>query len=235
MDLGVSCHVFGNLLWDILEDDLPGNRDAGMILLNRIITCIYNENGTPSNDRIPKLESSDLAKSNEFYPWLKHVKGRRVRKFAAVALRLAEDHKSNLVRTHHRYECVKALNDVYDMCDRSETRWPHDVQTRFSDAMLALLGHYGWLAKDAMSRGLRRYSIVQKHHLAAHLPEQAKWIAPRCSWTYGSESFMGLCAKITASCMKGVQAASVSHKFVEKFSMAFHLMLNDLIVFGDTE
>eukprot|EP00959_Pyramimonas_sp_CCMP1952_P370751 7764986-Pyramimonas_sp.AAC.1 len=102
------------------------------------------------------------------------------------------------------------------MCDRQEHVWPDDVHNDFARAVEALLGHYGWLAKNALNRGVKRYSIVQKHHLAAHLPDQSQWLAPRCCWTYGSESFMGLCKKICASCVKGTPAASVSPKFMEK-------------------
>ncbi|CAK0841204.1 unnamed protein product, partial [Prorocentrum cordatum] len=77
LDLGVACHLYGNLMWEILEDELPGNREASTATLNKAITHAYNELSVPAAQRIPKLDATDIAKSNEVFPLLKHVKGRK--------------------------------------------------------------------------------------------------------------------------------------------------------------
>ena len=67
----------------------------------------------------------------------------------------------------------------------------------------SFLVNYGWLAKNAMKEKKLNYSVAQKHHLLAHLPEMAKGLAPRHYWCYGSKSFMGLCVRLAASCAYG--------------------------------
>jgi hypothetical protein len=48
-----------------------------------------------------------------------------------------------------------------------------------------------------------RYSMVTKHHYAVHLVQQAKYLAPRYTWTYGGETFMGIIASLTQACVRG--------------------------------
>ena len=90
LDLGVSCHVVGNLLWEIIEDSKPGSRNSNMSCLNAEIQEIYQELGIPSGTRLPNLKwKSDLATGANDYPCLKHQKGRRIRHFMPVAVELA--------------------------------------------------------------------------------------------------------------------------------------------------
>ena len=86
----MSCHVVGNLLWEIIEDCKPGSRDSGMSCLNAETQKIYQELGIPSGTRLPNLKwKSDLASGVNEYPCLKHQKGRRIRHFTPVAVELA--------------------------------------------------------------------------------------------------------------------------------------------------
>jgi len=60
VDLGVACHAFGNLLWEIVEDHLVGNRITSMQELYELITNCYDGLGVPAKHRIGKLKQTNL-------------------------------------------------------------------------------------------------------------------------------------------------------------------------------
>ena len=76
-----------------------------------------------------------------------------------------------------------------------------------------------------LKKGLRRYSLVQKHHKLNHLLAQAHHIHPASAWCYGSESFMGIIKQISSSCTWGTPAHKVTGKVLMKFRLVFHLLL----------
>ena len=55
-------------------------KKAGVVELNRWVAAKYQELGVRAGDRIPRLNPSDIFTDD--FPCLRHVKGRRVRKFA---------------------------------------------------------------------------------------------------------------------------------------------------------
>ena len=102
---------------------------------------------------------------------LRHVKGRRVRRFAPVATKLAATLATDEKGKHILALC-KAMEEAYNLCDKKEFVWEMGDRQKFESTCEALLAHYGWLAKDSMKRGEHMWSIVQKHHLLAHFPSQ---------------------------------------------------------------
>ena len=80
VDLGVSMHVVGSVLWDLIEDKMEGsNRPARCVALNRLITQAYNDLGAPASDRVGVLKLTDIGDSTTEFPVLKHCKARKVR------------------------------------------------------------------------------------------------------------------------------------------------------------
>ena len=56
----VSCHIYGNLLNDIIVEELPGSWEPSLVALNKQIAQISAEIGLPASKRIPKLIKSDI-------------------------------------------------------------------------------------------------------------------------------------------------------------------------------
>ena len=108
-------------------------------------------------------------------------------------------------------------------CDRPDMFWSTETQETFTASVKALLAHYSFLARHSVSNSLCRYSIVQKHHLLAHFHKDTKYLAPRCYWTYGSESFMGILVNLDASCTRGTPAEAVALKIMTKYRLALFL------------
>ncbi|CAE7266703.1 unnamed protein product [Symbiodinium sp. CCMP2592] len=173
--------------------------------------------------RLPKLNKTDIV-TPKGYPVLKHIKGRKVRHFAGVAVAMAKLY-SKSKKGQHRLALCQAAETFYNICDRPE--WVYDDRThrQLERCIAALLSHYGWLAKNAMQLGVMQYSIVQKHHLLAHYSDQCWSMSPRCCWAYGPESFMGIVKRIAVACCRGTPAHMQPKKILQKFSLSFDLLL----------
>ncbi|CAE7557610.1 unnamed protein product [Symbiodinium natans] len=213
----LKAHLFGNLLYDLGQDELPGSS-----LLERIMET-YVELGIPANRRIPKIAKTNLVGASD-YPCLLHIKGRKIRDFADVAVVLANKF-TGMEEGRHRAEACKAMKTLYDLADRKEWFWSSKNHEKFDKAVHAFLSHYAYLAKAAFRKGKTRYSIVQKFHLLAHFPEQCRWATPRTCWTYGPESFMSIVKRIASSCDRGTAAWQVPEKVCSKFALFHDLIL----------
>lgn len=231
LDLGVSSHVFGNLFNDIIVDHLHMTRPRALEELNKLIHQEYNALGIPASSRIPHVTFSHYR--NTPYPCLTHIKGSRIRVFAPVALALAERFRDDDDRrTLHRLMMVRALCTCYECIHlENEVVWPADVFSKFQKAMVSFLAHYHWLARWSMTTAGKeyRYSMVTKHHYAAHFEQQAKYLSPRLTWTYGGETFMGLVASLTQACVRGRKSTIVGKAVVKKFIYAKMLRLSGLV------
>lgn len=229
LDLGVTSHAVGNLLWELCVDSLEGNRPEALTQLNKLIVECYDKLSVPKGKRFPTLTYQHFNASANTYPVLKHLKGRRIREFVPVALLLSERFRGDgREGRDHRYAMFQSLDLLYNIIDKPQldmSRKDHDL---FSDAVNRFLLHYSVLAKLAVQAKRFRYSLVPKHHYLAHLPEQAKFLAPRASWTYPSESFMGNVAALAQSCLRGTPSWAVSQTLMLKYRMGAHLRISGL-------
>ncbi|CAE8733253.1 unnamed protein product, partial [Polarella glacialis] len=117
LDLGVASHAIGNLLWEICVDHLPGNRAVALATLNKKIAEIYIELNVPKSKWIPALTYKHFNATASTYPNLKHMKGRRIREFVPVALKLAQEFCADDEHTQHRLEVFKSLDTLYNCID----------------------------------------------------------------------------------------------------------------------
>ena len=228
LDLGVSCHIVGNLLWELIEE-MPYNRDISMRKMNEKIQKTYESEGIPAMDRLHAISHSDLRKKAEEYPILKHQKGARVRKFIPVACRLAGEKRDDSDHGKHRHELLLALKEMYELLGKEGFKWQTQEHAKFQAACEKCMKHYQWLAKEAVSKKEFLWSVVQKHHMSQHLVEQSKFIAPKHFHTYGSEGFMKTMKKLAGACLNGTPGHKVPQALLVKYRFFWHLMLSGLI------
>ena len=150
-DLGTAAHLYGNVVNDLVTEHLPGRFAESLVTLNSIVSDLYSELDIPSARRISKLLKSHVF-SQSSYPCLKHIKGRRIRHFADVAVKLCGLYNVSS-KDKHREAACKAMKIIYDMADRPEFVWPKKEQKVFDAAIQKYLGHYQWLAKHAYLKG----------------------------------------------------------------------------------
>ena len=217
LDLGVSCHIVGNLLWELIEE------------MNEKIQKTYESEGIPAMDRLHAISHSDLRKKAQEYPILKHQKGARVRKFIPVACKLAGEKRDDSDHGKHRHELLLALKEMYELLGKEGFKWQTQEHAQFQAACEKCMKHYQWLAKEAVSRKEFLWSVVQKHHMSQHLVEQSKFISPRHFHTYGGEGFMKTMKKLAGACLNGTPAHKVPQAIVVKYRFFWHLMLSGLI------
>ena len=228
IDLGCAAHLYGNLVWDLVEDHTEGpNRIAKLAKVNKSIEETYKSCKIPASRRLQRLNMSDVCMGGEEFPVLKHCKGRRIRYFSKVAVKLAAAHATT-PWGQKRLAALQGMDMAYDSADSST--WGLEEFKKFKRGCEQFLGNYGWLAKQAMKQGLCRYSITQKHHLlACRYIEQCRIAAPRLTWCYGPESFMSMCIKIAAACVQGTAAAKMPGKVLDKFAFSYHLLMVGLL------
>ena len=178
-DLGASAQMYGSLLADIL-DELPGKFSDKLAQLNVLVLEKYQELGVPASRRLPKLTRSRLYGQSK-YPCLLHVKGRRVRYFADVALALSQMFNGSELGKHREAAC-EALQTMYNMTDLKQWVFDKKQFKKFDRCLDLFLLHYGFLAKQSYSAGQTKYSVVQKFHMLAHFGRQSKWMTPRTCW-----------------------------------------------------
>ena len=167
VDLGIAAHLYGNLIWDLLEDHTGGSsRQSKLAVVNNQIANAYKSCQMPAGKRLQRLNLSDICAGGDDYPMLRHCKGRRIRHFSTVAIELASHH-TGTAWGQKRMQAVKAMDAVYALADLPTSSYSAAEFLKFKKACESLLGNYGWLAKQAMKQKLCRYSITQKHHMFA--------------------------------------------------------------------
>ena len=130
---------------------------------------------------------------------------------------------------------VTALDEMLQLLDLKLYKFPDDLEKKFESQVHTLLLHYGMMAKLAAEKGTLRYSLVQKHHLTAHLVKFSKNCHPRCFWTYGSESFMGHMVRVGRACVRGQSASKSAESIVQKYRLSMHLLLSGLMVLQEED
>ena len=230
VDLGIAAHLYGNLIWDLLEDHTGGSsRQSKLAVVNNQIANAYKSCQMPAGKRLQRLNLSDICAGGDDYPMLRHCKGRRIRHFSTVAIELASHH-TGTAWGQKRMQAVKAMDAVYALADLPTSSCSAAEFLKFKKACESLLGNYGWLAKQAMKQKLCRYSITQKHHMfACRYIEQCRKLTPRMTWCYGPESFMSMCIQIGAASVKGTSAAKLPGKVIEKFRFSYHMLLGGFL------
>lgn len=108
LDLGVSCYLYGNVLYSIMNGLGGTSKEANLASLNRLLVRLCDAQEVPSGKRIRPLHLSDIAKTSEEYPSLKHIKGARVRWLSPIMVELCKLYKAGKA-PKHRLEAVRLL------------------------------------------------------------------------------------------------------------------------------
>ena len=117
VDLGIAAHLYGNLIWDLLEDHTGGSsKQSKLAVVNNQIANAYKSCQMPAGKRLQRLNLSDICAGGDDYPMLRHCKGRRIRHFSTVAIELASHH-TGTAWGQKRMQAVKAMDAVYALAD----------------------------------------------------------------------------------------------------------------------
>ena len=119
IDLGCAAHLYGNLVWDLIEDHTEGpSRIAKLAKVNKTIEEAYKSCQIPASRRLQRLNLSDVCMGGEEFPVLKHCKGRRIRYFSKIAVKLAAAHATT-AWGQKRLAALQGMSMAYDSADSS--------------------------------------------------------------------------------------------------------------------
>ena len=213
VDLGVSSHVVGNIIWELLPR-LGANRALQLKELDRRL----KEWGrtTQSANRLQGDITEERIKTSGGWPKFKSkaAPAKHLKKFV---LGLLLDCVGACDDLHHRrrVRCAELMSRFYDIIDE-EGRF----LSAASETELAALGNefglvYASLHAEAAAAGKRLWKLVPKMHLFIHLTTQQVRYAgnPRFFWTYGDEDMVGQLVEVAQSCHPLTMAETALFKY----------------------
>jgi len=227
--LGICHHVVANVCFELVYFELPGTLDVKMETLFAEILEQYELLQIPHDRRLNifKLENFCEPKSpHQSYPTLKQVKAAETRALVPVMHKLCQKHQTDSNHSKHRTACLNNLNKMYETILRAGTFLNQDEKASLRNSTFAFLAHYMWLAHDVAQLGRLLWSTVPKFHYCCHLPDQADFINPRLTWSYGGESMVGLIVKLGHACLRSTPAHMVFVSLCSKYRSAMHVQIS---------
>ena len=217
VDLGVSPHLLGNVLWHLCYTDIlgPGTPQER---LDRVKAYVFGEYSTRSTGT--QFSNIDLGMfTNEENPAAARpfLKGKAAENRHLVPI-LRDLWRSAARNTYedHVTQCLEHLSIYYEILDYKladgsyPLYLPTNLQESFTTAVDSFLMHYNWLYSWALGRGRELWHYVPKFHYMWHQTDQAKYMNPRAARCYVNEDFMGVAQKLGVANRHAVVAAKRS-------------------------
>ena len=234
VDKGVSLHVLGNVLFQIIQDEPlvleAGNLQARVDFTWFMIQKEYDLLGTHHRSRIPTLTMSMLgdseARSPTSYPCLSSVKAAHVKHLVRAVLALLVRFNRESPLEQHRLRCVACLAEYYRLVATSAYFMSAADATLLLGNVHSCILHYCYLASFYASRGQKFFLVVPKMHAWFHQAVFARYCNPRTSWTYANEDYVGRIATVAQSVVRGTGSARVGGAVVRNFLTALQIRCN---------
>ena len=154
------------------------------------------------------------------------IKAAEVRHLTPVVYQLAVKYDSGSDEHTHRRLMMQGLARFYSAVDSSPDFPSASESDMMQNAVESCVVHYGHLARLSVDRGRMMYSMVNKHHFAVHLAQQATYLNPRRFWTYMFEDHVGVMIKIASSCTPGTSVLSINSSIADKVRLVAHMRMN---------
>ena len=119
--------------------------------------------------------------------------------------------------------CCRALCTIFDMCRSYDSFLPPIVAGSMLDECERFLVQYNALVHNSTANGQMHYNIATKFHLFWHICHDARFLNPKCMWTYEFEDFVGVIIKAAQGCMHGSALSLVGMKDLDKFLLIMQL------------
>jgi hypothetical protein len=231
LDLGVTLHIIANTLFTIVLDMGKRNRRKRETNFDQVwlrLSIIYKKHDI--KPQLTRLRWKQVVKDPNApfadYPSLRSVKAAEARALLKACVVLAHEHLDDSDETKFRHGLCQAMADVYMMLEGS--RYTIDDYKALQQHATKVLVYYQWLAKQAMTKGFKRWSVVNKHHFLEHLVAQNEYENTAQYDCYSGEDFVGRMSRLAHMCISGKPIHALTHSFVERYRIAFQLRLSRL-------
>ena len=227
IDLGVAQHILGNVLFDLVHNELVGTIPNRIAELWGLIVSAYDILGTDSRHKIKPIKREhfcDPQAPHKSFPLLHSsaIKGKECRYLVDALLVICQSRQAN-DHQKTRFLAVQKLSNVHRLMESSSYFLAPADARELQTSMRHFLLLYNKLAKEAMQAGVMMWSIVPKHHYCVHLAEQAVFLNPRFAWCYSSETMIGRITALAASCLAGTPSHLVPSKVIQKYGIAMDI------------
>ena len=229
---GIYSHLLGSILHYMCWKDPPTRPQAvapakrlGIIFQH--VQAFYKENETPT--RLTNLKISMFASTRS--PFAAHpqlnAKAAESKHLAPALLRVCKNALNSEVSVEQRIvsslDSICRVVQVFD--EAAEFLTPGDFEHALSCAE-QFLDDYSWL-HDWAERSEKKlfHKGPFKFHTFFHLVQNARFLNPKCHWTFMDEDFVGRISKLTHSISMGVKATKLSMKVPPKYRLLLHLRL----------
>ena len=180
--------------------------------------------GFPS---LPYPVSATLRQNFHSFPVLSGMKARQIRYLVPAVLNICKDEDSaDEPYTLHRTAVLESLELMYQLIDSGVMHFSSKQSQQYRKATDRLLQHYTKCCKMCMELNFYQWNLVHKHHLAAHMPDQADFINPKYLTTYAGETMVGFISSLSHACLNGTAPHLVPNKVCWRFRLALWLRLS---------
>ena len=194
----VTLQIIANTLFTIVLDMGKRDREAHFDQVWLRVSSIYKERDIkPQLTRLRwKLVVKDPKAPFADYPSLRSVKAAEARALLKACVVLAHEHLDDSLEAQFRHGLCQAMADVYMMLEGS--RYTIDDYKTFQQHATKVLVYYQWLAKEAMNKGLKRWSTnitcwsTWWRRTSTKTPRNTIAIVARISW--GGRAGWHICA-----------------------------------------
>eukprot|EP00959_Pyramimonas_sp_CCMP1952_P373835 7829102-Pyramimonas_sp.AAC.1 len=199
VDLGVTSHVIGNVLLEVMSSGVwGGNRSTQLQTLEGILKTWYSKNKTAC--RIQGHLTAARFKSANDWPKFKG-KAASNRHIVPFIVEVAQEHNSGSMHDRRRLAVCQLLHRYYTIIAEEPRFMSQAAQREISLLCNQLLNIYKCLSREALDDSRRGWKLSPKFHLFQHSCEtQCKWMNPRFTWAYADEDLQGLIKPIAVSC-----------------------------------
>jgi hypothetical protein len=194
-------------------------RKLGMIFQR--IQTVYRE--VDAKTRLTNLELKmflDHTKPHKRYPTLKSKAGESKHLIVPFE-KLAKELSDGTTHDEHIevfFAMAAKLCELIDTCPMFPT---DDQAAEFEQSMSTLLKSFDWLHNNVGDE--KTWHKQFKHHMAAHLAENFKYMNSKYNWCFKGEDFVGKASILAHSCCFGVRATRLTFKLMIKYRILMHL------------
>jgi hypothetical protein len=198
LDLGVSSHLCGNIMFEIMETAGWGStQEERAAKLNSHLKAYYKD--TKERYKVDgRVTFRRVRKSGD---WPKFLgKAASTRRLVNYCLKLATDFDSGSEHDELRKGAAQALVRVYEVMTVEPKFLSTAAQNELSRLSQAFMGIYTKLSNQAVAQHRRAWKMSPKFHLMQHILEHQTWMNPRFTWVYADEDLQRILKEVATSC-----------------------------------
>jgi len=209
-DLGITCHIIGNIIWECIV----GKKWAGTTYEANLSMCTKDlDNFYRTNKTTSKLQGKltlERVRASGDWPKLK-CKAAAARHLAPFALQLAEQHLDG-----RRVALCTLLVRFYGIMNEEGQFLSDRAKAEFPGIGRRICMLYSQLAAESAEKGHKFWKATPKLHLFQHVCE---WQGvesgnPRFYWCYADEDLVGQLIEVAEACHAKTMAVTAMHKWL---------------------